>query len=81
MLSSLSRAIPTRVLFRAQARASSWAVRKQLGLDGGIRARTKQSEEQPGEPVLVFAGLIDILQVRIVESGRRHLGRMSGANE
>lgn len=54
------------VLFRAQARASSWAVRKQLGLDGGIRARTKQSEDQPGEPVLIFAGLIDILQVRII---------------
>jgi len=42
-----------------KARASSWAVRKQLGLDGGVRARTTQGSE----PVLIFAGVIDILQI------------------
>ena len=45
-----------------KARASSWAVRKQLGLDGGVRARTCEGSE----PVLMFAGLIDILQARRV---------------
>jgi len=41
-----------------KARASSWTVRKEFAIDDGIPARTKD-----GEDVLIFGGIIDILQV------------------